>query len=113
MKQVFLNLILNALDAMPGGGGQLDVYTERAGQPPGVRAVFSDSGEGIAPDVLPHIFDRFFRAQREGRKGVGLGLSIARWIAEAHGGRLSVESEVGQGTQFTLWLPTEAVDDSG
>jgi signal transduction histidine kinase len=54
---------------------------------------------------LPYIFERFYRAQREGRKGVGLGLSIARWIAEAHDGRLTVESQVGQGTTFTLWLP--------
>jgi signal transduction histidine kinase len=78
-----------------------------------VRVSVEDTGVGIPPDVLPHIFDRFYRAQREGRTGVGLGLSIAHWIAEAHGGRLNVESEVGQGTTFTLWLPTESVDDSG
>jgi two-component system OmpR family sensor kinase len=110
LKQLLLNLIDNALKYTPPGGTvTLSLYRDQEW----VRVTVEDTGVGIAPDVLPHIFDRFFRAQREGRKGVGLGLSIARWIAEAHGGRLSVESEVGQGTQFTLWLPTEAVDDSG
>ena len=110
LKQLLLNLIDNALKyTAPGGTVTLSLYRD----PKWVRVTVEDTGVGIPPDVLPHIFDRFFRAQREGRKGVGLGLSIARWIAEAHGGRLSVESEVGQGTRFTLWLPTKAVDDSG
>ena len=110
LKQLLLNLIDNALKYTPPGGTvTLSLYRD----PEWVRVSVEDTGVGIPPDVLPHIFDRFYRAQREGRKGVGLGLSIARWIAEAHGGRLSVESEVGQGATFTLWLPTEVVDDSG
>ncbi len=110
LKQLLLNLIDNALKYTPPGGTvTLSLYRDQEW----VRVTVEDTGVGISPDVLPHIFDRFYRAQREGRKGVGLGLSIASWIAEAHGGRLSVESEVGQGTKFTLWLPTEAVDDSG
>jgi signal transduction histidine kinase len=73
-----------------------------------VRVSVADTGVGIPADAVPHIFDRFYRAQRNGRKGAGLGLSIARWIAEAHGGGLTVESQVGKGSTFTLWLPTDA-----
>jgi signal transduction histidine kinase len=108
LKQLLLNLVDNALKYTPAGGTvSLSLYRDEGG----VRVSVEDTGVGIPPDVLPHIFDRFYRAQREGRKGVGLGLSIACWIAEAHGGRLSVESQVGQGTIFTLWLPTDAEDN--
>lgn len=104
LKQSLLNLIDNALKYTPPGGQViLSLYRD----PDGVRVLVADTGVGIPPDVLPHIFDRFYRAQREGRKGVGLGLSIARWIAEAHDGRLTVESQVGEGTTFSLWLPVE------
>jgi two-component system OmpR family sensor kinase len=110
LKQLLLNLIDNALKYTPEGGTvTVSLYRD----PEWVRVSVEDTGVGIPPDVLPHIFGRFYRAQREGRTGVGLGLSIAHWIAEAHGGRLTVESEVGQGTTFTLWLPTESVGDSG
>jgi two-component system OmpR family sensor kinase len=105
LKQLLLNLIDNALKYTPSGGEiTLSLYRDTEG----VRVSVADTGVGIPPDVLPYIFDRFYRAQREGRKGVGLGLSIARWIAEAHDGRLAVESQVGQGTTFTLWLPNTA-----
>jgi signal transduction histidine kinase len=103
LKQLLLNLMDNALKYTPPGG-QVALSLFRDGD--WVRVLVADTGVGMPPDVLPHIFDRFYRAQREGRKGVGLGLSIARWIAQAHGGRLTVESEVGKGTTFTLWLPT-------
>jgi two-component system OmpR family sensor kinase len=107
LKQLLLNLIDNALKYTPPGGHiTLSLYRDQDW----VRISVQDTGIGIPPDVLPHIFDRFYRAQREGRKGVGLGLSIARWIAEAHGGHLDVESEVGQGSTFTLWLPAGAAD---
>jgi len=103
LKQLLLNLVDNALKYTPPGGIiTLSLYRDQAG----VRVSVEDTGVGVPPDVLPHIFDRFYRAQREGRKGVGLGLSIARWIAEAHDAQLSVESQVNQGTTFTLWLPT-------
>jgi two-component system OmpR family sensor kinase len=102
LKQLLLNLIDNALKYTPAGGHiTISLYRDQDW----VRVLIADTGLGIPPEVLPHIFDRFYRAQREGRKGVGLGLSIARWIAEAHSGRLTVESEVGQGATFTLWLP--------
>ena len=64
----------------------------------------TDTGEGIPSDALPHIFDRFYRASGNSR-GHGLGLSIARWIVEQHGGRIEVESEVGKGSTFSVWLP--------
>jgi signal transduction histidine kinase len=101
IQQVFLNLVLNALDAM-SGGGQLNVRTEHTSQPPGARAVFSDSGEGISPDVLPHIFEPFYTSKPE---GLGLGLFISQEIVRQHGGRIDVESQVGKGTIFTVWLP--------
>jgi signal transduction histidine kinase len=105
LKQLLLNLVDNALKYTPPGGHiTLSLYRDYDW----VRVSVVDTGIGIPPDALPHIFDRFYRAQREGRKGVGLGLSIARWIAEAHDGRLTVESQVGQGTTFVLWLPTGA-----
>jgi signal transduction histidine kinase len=108
LKQLLLNLIDNALKYTPAGGAiTLSLYRAQEW----VQVWVEDTGVGIAPDVLPHIFDRFYRAQRGGRKGVGLGLSIALWIAEAHGGRLTVKSEVNQGTTFTLWLPTGTADD--
>jgi two-component system OmpR family sensor kinase len=110
LKQLLLNLIDNALKYTPEGGSvTISLYRDLEW----VRLSVKDTGVGIPPDVLPHIFDRFYRAQREGRAGVGLGLSIAHWIAAAHDGRLTVESEVGQGTTFTLWLPTNAVGNSG
>jgi len=105
LQQLLLNLIDNALKYTPGGGSvTLSLYHDRDW----VRVSVADTGVGISPDALPHIFDRFYRAQRNGRKGAGLGLSIARWIAEAHGGGLTVESQVGKGSTFTLWLPTDA-----
>jgi len=78
-----------------------------------VTLVVSDSGIGIAPGDLPHIFDRFYRADiartRTGeRAGAGLGLAICRWIAEAHGGTIEVQSRPGRGTTFTVTLPRDA-----
>ena len=69
-----------------------------------------DTGIGIAADDLPHIFDRFFRADRaRSVPGSGLGLSIAKWIAESHGGSVAVESSVGTGSMFTVSLPARLV----
>jgi signal transduction histidine kinase len=109
LKQLLFNLLDNALKYTPAGGYiTLSLYQDQNW----IRVSVEDTGVGIPPDVLPHIFDRFYRAQRQGRKGVGLGLSIARWIAEAHDGRLTVESQVGQGSTFTLWLPVGATSSS-
>jgi len=101
MQQVFLNLVLNALDAMPGGG-RLEVGATHTDQPAGVRVTFVDDGDGIAPDALPHIFDLFYSTKTD---GLGLGLSISQDIVKQHGGRIEVDSQVGEGTAFTVWLP--------
>jgi signal transduction histidine kinase len=83
-----------------------------------VAVIVRDTGIGIAPGDLPHIFDRFWRADqarsRTGdRPGVGLGLAISKWIAEAHGGNISVESRPGRGTKFVLRIPMAPPADQG
>jgi PAS domain S-box-containing protein len=101
IKQVFLNLLLNAIEAMPEGG-RLQVSTTYTSQPAGVRIAFTDSGGGIAADVLPHVFGPFYSTRPE---GLGLGLFISRNIVKQHGGQIEVDSRVGEGTTFTVWLP--------
>ena len=103
--QVFSNLIGNAIKFTPEQGTiRLGLRAEAE------RTVFSvqDTGSGIAAENLPHIFDRFWQAQETARYGTGLGLSIAKGIVEAHGGRISVESELGTGTTFSFWIPHSA-----
>lgn len=109
LKQLLLNLVVNALNYTPAGGAVTLTLRRSNGW---VQVVVADTGVGIAAEDLPHIFDRFYRADRSrGRLGgSGLGLSIAQWIAQAHGGRIEVESAVGVGSTFTVWLP-EAKDD--
>lgn len=103
LKQLMLNLVTNAIKhTSPGGQVKLSLYRE----PEWVRVTVSDTGRGIAPAALSHIFERFYRVENDGQKGTGLGLSIAQWIAQAHGGQITVESELGKGSTFTLWLPT-------
>ena len=101
MQQVFLNLLLNAVEAMPQGG-RLRMSTSRTHQPAGVRISFEDDGAGIAHDVLPHIFDPFYSTKPE---GLGLGLFISLDIVKQHGGHIDVESEPGKGSRFKVWLP--------
>ncbi len=110
LQQVFLNLIINACHAMPQGG-TLTVVTGHdkgeAGQPR-VTARIADTGTGIAPDALPRIFEPFFTTKRKpnsrGRTGTGLGLAVSHSIITAHGGVISVDSEPGAGTVFTIAL---------
>lgn len=107
LKEVLLNLTDNAIKYTPDGGKvTLSLYADG----PWVRAEIADTGPGIPAEHLPHIFERFYRVPgikaRQGRpSGTGLGLPIAKWIIEGHGGRLTVDSRVGQGTTFTIWLP--------
>jgi PAS domain S-box-containing protein len=109
LKQVFLNLLLNAVDAMPQGG-RIRIETRRDqialqdGRPPlpAVRLEFSDTGEGIPPEVLPHIFEPFFTTKEHGS---GLGLYISYGIIRAHNGIIQAESESGAGATFTILLP--------
>ena len=101
IQQVFLNLVLNAVEAMPEGG-RLEVSTSLTEEPAGVCISFADSGYGIAADALPHLFDPFYTTKAE---GLGLGLYITKNIVEEHGGYIDVESQVGEGTTFKVWLP--------
>ncbi len=99
IKQVVLNLFLNAIDAMPGGG-TLKV-SGRVSNPSVVISV-ADTGCGIAPEDQKHIFEAFFTKKE---KGTGLGLAVTKNIVEEHGGKISVKSKVGEGTTFTLEFP--------
>jgi PAS domain S-box-containing protein len=101
MQQVCLNLVLNAIEAMPRGG-HLRVSTSATDQPQGVQIRFSDTGVGIAPDTLPHIFEPFHSTRSE---GLGLGLYISNKVIDEHGGQIEVDSRAGEGTTFTIWLP--------
>jgi two-component system NtrC family sensor kinase len=104
LQQVFINIILNALDAMPQGG-TLGIRLTTAGGQAIVR--ISDTGTGIKPEHLAHIFDPFFTTKGIG-KGTGLGLSISYAIVKEHEGHIQVESEVGKGSKFTITLPAGA-----
>jgi two-component system cell cycle sensor histidine kinase/response regulator CckA len=102
IRQVFLNLVINAADAMPNGG-QLRLSTTRTQSPDGVRVVVADSGIGISAEALPHVFEAFYSTKAE---GMGMGLFVSQGIVQQHGGRIEVRSEPGTGTTFTVWLPT-------
>lgn len=104
IEQVITNLLLNAIQATQQGG-TITLRTKLAGDMCEIEV--ADTGSGIAPDVRPHIFDPFFTTKRTG-EGTGLGLSVSLGIVERHGGQLSVESEEGQGTLFTITLPCSA-----
>ncbi len=106
IKQVFLNLISNAIQYTPSGS-TVDVSMKRTDHM--VKVTVSDNGPGISPEDLPHIFDRFYRGeksrQRSNTTGAGLGLSIARYIVLKHGGTIEASSQEGKGTTFTVTLP--------
>ncbi|MCC7386091.1 MAG: PAS domain S-box protein [Deltaproteobacteria bacterium] len=104
LAQVFLNLIVNASQALSGPGtGELRVVT-RAGPGPTAIVEIHDNGAGIAPHHLPRLFDPFFTTKEVG-VGTGLGLSVCHGIVTAHGGKIEVESAVGQGSMFRVILP--------
>ena len=107
VRQLALNLIENAVKYTPRGG---QVSVELAGSDGRAMFTVADTGIGIAPGDLPHVFDRFWRAdsartRTSERAGTGLGLAISKWIAEAHGGTIDVQSRPGRGTTFTVGLP--------
>ena len=102
VNQVFLNLVTNAVQAMPGERGTLTLTTRAEGD--GVAVDVEDNGAGIPQDVISRIFDPFFTTKEVG-KGTGLGLSISYKIVQQHGGKISVKSKPGSGTKFTVWLP--------
>jgi PAS domain S-box-containing protein len=104
LQQVFLNIILNAEQAMieASGKGNLKVYSEHLDEH--IRILFSDNGPGIPKENMEHIFDPFFTTKEVG-KGTGLGLSICYGIVRSHQGKIHVESELGSGTTFTVEFP--------
>ncbi len=113
LKQVLLNLVANALEHTPDGGS---VELRLARVDDWAKVTVTDSGKGIPEHALVNVFERFYRVDRSRKRsetgGAGLGLSIAYWIARSHGGRIDVESVVGEGTTFSLWLPI-ATDSPG
>jgi two-component system NtrC family sensor kinase len=99
LKQVFLNLILNAMEAMPGGGRlAIEICPEEAG----VTVVMSDDGVGMDEHTVEQIFEPFFSTKQE---GTGLGLAVSYGIIQGHGGNINVESYPGGGSHFMIWLP--------
>jgi len=106
LKQVFINLVANAIQYTPQGG-DIFLSLEKIGEQ--ARIICRDTGPGIPAEDLPHIFERFYRAEksrtRKATAGFGLGLSIANWIVERHGGRIEVNSQEQKGTTFAIWLP--------
>jgi PAS domain S-box-containing protein len=101
LEQVFMNLILNAVQAMRGGGS-ITIRTHVSEERCAIQV--EDTGSGIPTSVLPRIFDPFFTTKGTG-EGTGLGLSVSLGIIERHGGTIQVDSEVGKGSIFTVWLP--------
>jgi signal transduction histidine kinase/CheY-like chemotaxis protein len=102
IRQVLANLMGNALKFTEGGGS---VYVRVFSKRGEVYFSVADSGRGIPPEDLAHVFDRFWRADRSSRLGTGLGLSIAKGVVETHGGRIWVESQLGVGSTFFFTLP--------
>jgi PAS domain S-box-containing protein len=109
MTQVLTNIIVNALNYTPAGGHvSVETAQEKRGRQEGVSLIVQDNGIGIAPADQERIFERFFRtkaAQDTRMPGTGLGLAIARQIVELHGGAIKVQSALGQGSTFKVWLP--------
>ena len=108
MTQAVLNLAGNAVRyGMDGGCIRLAALAE----PGGWKISVTDDGPGIAPEDLPHIFDRFYQADRSRRReGAGLGLALVKQIAELHGGHVTVESTPGVGSCFTIHIPQTGVE---
>jgi signal transduction histidine kinase len=100
IEQSVLNLMINALQAMPEQGGEIILSARQSG--PNVLIEVTDTGRGIGPEVLDKIFDAYYSTKKG---GTGLGLAIAKRIAEEHGGRVYATSETGKGSVFTIELP--------
>jgi signal transduction histidine kinase len=105
LKQVVLNLVQNAINA---GATKIEILVVDSNR--GVNLKVLDDGPGIPDNAIPHLFDRFYRVDgsRSGRgKGSGLGLAIVKWIVQQHNGEVAVESKVGEGTVFSVFIPSK------
>jgi signal transduction histidine kinase len=107
MKRVFVNIIKNAIDAMPKGGALKITCKALDGN---VEIAFRDTGEGIKKDIMEKLWSPFFTTKA---KGMGLGLPICKRIIEAHGGKISVESKLDKGTTFTITFPVKPSLEGG
>jgi signal transduction histidine kinase len=108
---MLVNIINNAVQ-YSAPNGRVDLSLERIDNE--AQITICDSGQGIAPEDLPLIFDRFYRtdkARSRAAGGTGLGLSIVKWVVDAHGGEIDVESELGEGTTFRVRLPLANTSD--
>ncbi len=108
LKQVFLNISLNAIEAMQPTGGTLLVDLVVAAGPNRVGVVLQDTGPGISPENISELFEPFFTTKKA---GTGLGLSISYDIVRTHGGQIAVDSRPGKGTIFTVWLPLVTMEE--
>lgn len=107
LQQVIVNLIVNAIHAMPDGGIlSIGIRDSDRGERPGVEIVVSDTGVGMDPEVATKVFDPFFTTKRQ--EGTGLGLSISQTLVKRQGGAISATSQRGKGAVFTIWLPEAA-----
>ena len=111
MNQVFTNLVGNAIKFTDEGS----ITVRQTADEEGVHVSVSDTGIGIPEDLLPHIFDKFYRVENivHTKEGTGLGLALVRGIVEYHGGWVEVESREGAGTVFTVHLPYSTGSDHG
>lgn len=113
LKQVLINLISNAIKYTPQGG-EVTLTLGKSGE--NARLIVRDTGQGIPKEDLPHIFERFYRAEKSRTRskagGFGLGLSIAYWIINHHGGQIEVDSAEGKGTTFCIYLPLQKPPDN-
>ena len=104
LREVLVNMLFNAIDAMPEGG-KLNLSTKTIGE--SVVVTIKDSGVGMYPEVRSRIFDPFFTTK--GKAGLGLGLAVSFGIIARHGGTIDVESQYGKGTEFRITLPIASV----
>ncbi len=106
LKQVLINLVANAIKYTPDDG---DVFLSLGKVGENARLIVRDTGQGIPPEDMPHIFERFYQTEKSRTRstatGFGLGLSIAYWIINHHGGRIEVDSSIGKGSTFCIYLP--------
>jgi signal transduction histidine kinase len=105
LRELLLNLVQNAMTYTPAGGEVKLILEMEEGR---IKISVSDTGAGIPEHEIPRIFDRFYQVDKSrSSQGSGLGLSICKWIAEAHQGKITVDSTVGRGSRFTVSLPSK------